>query len=117
MKRAAHGAPKAKGRSYSPLSLFVAQHGEHGAHGSHSEHTSSCTSSHDSSHSPRTSRGAHGLHGARSYQTNRNSERLTALAASNGAVVEVSDAVAERLQEIMPQSRREIRLSRLANEL
>ena len=108
MKRAAHGAPKAKGRSYSPLSLFVAQHGEHGAHGSHSE----CTSSHSS----RTSRGAHGLHGARSYQTNRNSERLTALSASNGAVVEVSDAVAERLQEIMPQSRREIRLSRLANE-
>ncbi|WP_375169042.1 CHAP domain-containing protein [Gardnerella vaginalis] len=108
MKRAAHGAPKAEGRSYSPLSLFVAQHGEHGAHGSHSE----CTSSHSS----RTSRGAHGLHGARSYQTNRNSERLTALSASNGAVVEVSDAVAERLQEIMPQSRREIRLSRLANE-
>lgn len=108
MKRAAHGAPKAKGRSYSPLSLFVAQHGEHGAHGSHSE----CTSSHSS----RTSRGAHGLHGARSYQTNRNSERLAALSASNGAVVEVSDAVAERLQEIMPQSRREIRLSRLANE-
>ena len=103
MKRAAHGAPKAEGRSYSPLSLFVAQHGEHGAHGSHSE----CTSSHSS----RTSRGAHGLHGARSYQTNRNSERLTALSASNGAVVEVSDAVAERLQEIMPQSRREIRLS------
>ena len=108
MKRAAHGAPKAKGRSYSPLSLFVAQHGEHGAHGSHSERTSS--------HSSRTSRGDHGLHGARSYQTNRNSERLTALSASNGAVVEVSDAVAERLQEIMPQSRREIRLSRLANE-
>lgn len=116
MKRAAHGAPKAKGRSYSPLSLFVAQHGEHGAHGSHSEHTSSHDSSYTSSNSPRTSRGAHGLHGARSYQTNRNSERLTALAASNGAVVEVSDAVAERLQEIMPQSRREIRLSRLANE-
>ncbi len=108
MKRAAHGAPKAKGRSYSPLSLFVAQHGEHGAHGSHSERTSS--------HSSRTSRGDHGLHGARSYQTNRNSERLAALSASNGAVVEVSDAVAERLQEIMPQSRREIRLSRLANE-
>ena len=108
MKRASHGAPKAKGRSYSPLSLFVAQHGEHGAHGSHSERTSS--------HSSRTSRGAHGLHGARSYQTNRNSERLAALSASNGAVVEVSDAVAERLQEIMPQSRREIRLSRLANE-
>lgn len=108
MKRAAHGAPKAEGRSYSPLSLFVAQHGEHGAHGSHSERTSS--------HSSRTSRGDHGLHGARSYQTNRNSERLTALSASNGAVVEVSDAVAERLQEIMPQSRREIRLSRLANE-
>ncbi|RFD74666.1 amidase [Gardnerella vaginalis] len=108
MKRAAHGAPKAKGRSYSPLSLFVAQHGEHGAHGSHSERTSS--------HISRTSRGDHGLHGARSYQTNRNSERLTALSASNGAVVEVSDAVAERLQEIMPQSRREIRLSRLANE-
>lgn len=114
MKRAAHGAPKAKGRSYSPLSLFVAQHGEHGAHGSHSERTSHVLNT--SSHSSRTSRGDHGLHGARSYQTNRNSERLTALSASNGAVVEVSDAVAERLQEIMPQSRREIRLSRLANE-
>lgn len=114
MKRAAHGAPKAKGRSYSPLSLFVAQHGEHGAHGSHSERTSHVLNT--SSHSSRTSRVDHGLHGARSYQTNRNSERLAALSASNGAVVEVSDAVAERLQEIMPQSRREIRLSRLANE-
>ncbi|MDK6295385.1 MULTISPECIES: CHAP domain-containing protein [Gardnerella] len=89
MRHAAHGATKAKRRGDSPLSLFVAQHGAHGAHS---------------------------VRGMRSVQTNRVSERLAAVATSNGAVVELPEAVSERLQELVPQSRRALRLSKLANE-
>ena len=89
MRHAAHGATKAKRRGDSPLSLFVAQHGAHGAHS---------------------------VRGMRSVQANRVSERLAAVATSNGAVVELPEAVSERLQELVPQSRRALRLSKLANE-
>lgn len=92
MRHAAHGATKAKRRGDSPLSLFVAQHGAHGVHGAHS------------------------VRGMRSVQANRVSERLAAVATSNGAVVELPEAVSERLQELVPQSRRALRLSKLANE-
>ncbi|RFT33251.1 CHAP domain-containing protein, partial [Bifidobacteriaceae bacterium NR019] len=89
MRHAAHGATKAKRHGDSPLSLFVAQHGAHGAHS---------------------------VRGMRSVQANRVSERLAAVATSNGAVVELPEAVSERLQELVPQSRRALRLSKLANE-
>ncbi len=91
MKHAAHGAPKAKRHNDSPFSLFVAQHGLHGAH---SNRAASCDST----------------------RKLNSRERLIAVAADNGAVVELPEEVSQRLQELIPQTRRAIRLSRLAHE-
>ncbi|WP_427877365.1 CHAP domain-containing protein [Gardnerella sp. 2492-Sm] len=56
-------------------------------------------------------RGTHGAaHGLRSKQ------HLLGLATSNGAVVELSEDVARRIDEVIPRTRREIRLERLAAE-
>ena len=98
MRHAAHGATKAKRRNDSPLSLFVLQRGSHGAHGVSRKNVKASA--------------------ATSAATSVAGARLTALAAagSNGAVVDIPEAVSNRLQEILPQSRREIRLSRLASE-
>lgn len=88
MKHAAHGAPKAKKGNDTLFSLFVAHRGSHGAHGAH----------------------------AASRNVLRGVQNSPVVAASNGAVVELSDDVRERLQALVPQSRRDFRLARLAGE-
>lgn len=95
MRHAAHGATKANKRSDSLLSLFSAQHGSHAAHTVFQKSVQ------------------------KSVQKSAKcviNQPLTAVSTSNGAVVELPEAVSERLGELIPQSRREIRLSRLANE-
>ena len=88
MKHAAHGAPKAKRGNDTLFSLFVAHRGSHGAHGAH----------------------------AASRNVLRGVQNSPIVAASNGAAVELSDEVRERLQALVPQSRRDFRLARLAGE-
>ena len=102
MRHAAHGATKSKGRNDSPLSLFVAKRGAHGAHGAHGVRAVSQSNAQVSAQV--------------SAQTSLAGERLAAISASNGAVVEIPEAVSQRLQELIPQTRRELRLSRLAND-
>ena len=98
MRHAAHGATKSKGRNDSPLSLFVAKRGAHGAHGAHGVRAVSQSNAQIDA------------------QNSLAGERLAAISASNGAVVEIPEAVSQRLQELIPQTRRELRLSRLAND-
>lgn len=100
MRRAAHGAPKAKRRGDSLLSLFVARHGSHGVH-------SVRAVSHSASQTSASNR-------LKSVAVAANT--VSAAVASSGEIVQLTEAVSKRLQEIAPQSRREIRLARVARE-